>query len=81
MGQSVLVKSIIGEKRSLVYVNSSNLQLIPVARLLDLDTWGLQQGALDGEVWINMAGYEVLAVNGNMVLEDGVLQMSADKRE
>ena len=79
LGQSVLVKSIIGEKRSLVYVNSSNLQLIPVARLLDLDTWGLQQGALDGEVWIKMAGYEVLAVNGNMVLEDGVLQMSADK--
>lgn len=79
LGQSVLVKSIVGEKRSLVYVNSSNLQLIPVARLLDLDTWGLQQGALDGEVWINMAGYEVLAVNGNMQLADGVLQMSADR--
>ncbi len=79
LGQGILVKSIVGPKSSVVYLNSSNLQLAPVARLFDLDTWGLQQGALDGEVWINMSGYDLLAVNGDLVLKNGVVQMSADK--
>ena len=79
LGRGLLVKSIIGPESSVIYVNSSSLQLAPVARLLDLDTWGLQRGALDGEVWINMAGYDVLAVNGDLVLKNGVVQMAADK--
>ena len=79
LGQGILVKSVVGPESSVIYLNSSSLQLAPVARLFDLDTWGLQQGSLDGEVWINMSGYEVLAVNGDLVLNKGLVQMSADK--
>jgi len=79
LGQGILVKSVVGPESSVFYLNSSNLQLAPVARLFDLDTWGLQQGALDGEVWINTSGYEVLSVNGDLVLKNGLVQMSADK--
>jgi len=79
LGRGILIKSTVGPDRSLVYLNSSDLQLAPVARLFDLDTWGLQQGALDGEVWINMSGYQVLAVNGDLVLKNGLVQVSADK--
>lgn len=78
-GQSVLLKSVVGPDRSLVYVNSSNLKLAPLARLFDVDNLGLQQGSLDGEVWVNMAGFELLAVNGDLILNDGLVQMAADK--
>lgn len=79
LGQGVLIKSIVSPESSVIYLNSSNLQLAPAARLFDLDTWGLQQGALDGEVWINMSGYKLLAVNGDLVLKNGLVQTVPDK--
>ena len=80
LGRGILIKSTIGPERSLIYLNSSSLKLAPVAELFDLDAWGLQQGALDGEVWINMSRYQVLAVNGELTLKNGMVQMSPDKR-
>lgn len=79
LGQGFLMKSIVGPKHSLVYLNSSNLRLAPVARLFDLDTWGVEQGALDGELWINMAAYEVLGVNGDLVLKNGMVRAAPEK--
>ncbi len=79
LGTGLLLKSEIGSDRSLVYVNTSNLQLKPVADLLGIDTWGLQEGALDGEAWFNLAGFEIVAINGNLVLKQGVVQTSAEK--
>jgi uncharacterized protein (TIGR02099 family) len=79
LGHSLLVKSVIGPEQSLIYVNTSRLQLTPIAELVDLDTWGLRRAALDGELWINLSGYDLVAVNGNLTLEDGVVQMAADK--
>ncbi len=79
LGRGILVKATIDPERSLVYLNSSSLKLAPVAALFDLDAWGLQQGALDGEVWINMSRYQVLAVNGELTLKNGMVQMSPDK--
>ena len=79
LGRGILIKSTIGPERSLIYLNSSSLKLAPVAALFDLDAWGLQQGALDGEAWINMSRYQVLAVNGELTLKNGVVQMSPDK--
>ena len=79
LGRRILIKSVLDPERSEIYINSSNLQLFRVAELLDLDTWGLQQGALDGEVWLNMSGYDVIAVNGNLLLNQGLLQSSPDK--
>jgi uncharacterized protein (TIGR02099 family) len=61
------------------YINVSNLQLPVIAGLFDLNTWGLTNGALDGEAWINMSGARVVAVNGNMLLKQGLLQAFADK--
>jgi len=79
LGRGILIKSVIGPERGVVYINTSDLRLNPVATLFDLDTWGLQDGAMDGEVWINMAGYRVIAVNGDLVLKNGLVQVSADK--
>jgi len=79
LGHGVLVKSIVSPKSSLIYLNTTNLQLSPVANLFDLDTWGVQQGALDGELWINMAAYDVLGINGDLVLKNGMVQAAPDK--
>ena len=79
LGQGILVKSVVGPDRSVVYINASNLQLPAIAGLFDLNTWGLTNGALDGEVWFNMSDVGVAAVNGDMVLKRGRLQAFADK--
>ncbi len=79
LGQGLLVKSVVGRDRSVFYVNASNLQLAELARLFDVNTGGVTEAALDGEVWVNMAGYHVLAINGNLALKQGLLQVSADK--
>ncbi len=79
LGQGILVKSVVGPDRSVVYINVSNLQLPAIAGLFDLNTWGLTNGALDGEAWLNMSGARVVAVNGDMVLKQGRLQVFADK--
>ena len=78
-GRGVLLKSVVDPASSLIYLNSTDLQLAPLARLFDADTHGLKSGALDGELWIEMSGYRVTAVNGNLVLKQAVLQVSDDK--
>jgi len=79
LGRRVLIKSVLDPARSEIYIDSSDLQLSRIAGLLGLDTWGLQQGALDGEVWLSMSGYHVIAVNGNLLLKQGLLQSSPEK--
>jgi len=79
LGRSVLLKSIVDPGFSLIYLDSTDLQLAPVARLFDIDTRGLKSGALDGELWVEMSGYRVTAVNGALVLKQAVLQVTADK--
>ena len=79
LGQGILVKSVVGPDRSVFYIDVSNLQLPAIAGLFDLNTWGLTNGALDGEAWINMSGARVVAVNGDMVLKQGLLQVFTDK--
>ena len=79
LGRGILIKSVLDPERSEIYISSSGLQLSRIAGLLDIDTRGLQQGELDGEVWLNMSGYHVIAVNGNLLLKEGRLQLSPDK--
>jgi len=79
LGRRVLIKSVLDPKRSEIYIDSTDLQLSRIAGLLGIDSWGLQQGALDGEVWLSMSGYHVIAVNGNLLLKQGLLQSSPDK--
>ena len=79
LGQGILVKSVMDPNRSVVYINVSNLRLPAIAGLFDLNTWGLTNGALDGEAWINLSGARIVAVNGDMVLKQGLLQAFADK--
>jgi uncharacterized protein (TIGR02099 family) len=79
LGRGILIKSVIDPDRSVIYINSSDLQLSRIAGLLDLDVWGLQTGTLDGEVWLSMSGYDVMSVDGNLVLKQGLLQSSPEK--
>ena len=79
LGRRIVIKSVIDSERSVIYINSSDLQLSRLAGLLDLDALGVQAGTVDGEVWLNMSGYHVNAVNGNLVLKQGLLQSSPDK--
>jgi len=78
-GRGVLLKSIVDPGSSLIYLNSTDLKLAPLAKLFDFDTRGLKKGALDGELWVDMSGYRITAVNGAMVLKQAVLQVTADK--
>jgi len=78
-GRSLLLKSVVDPTSSLLYLNTSDLQLAPVARLFELDTQGLQGGGLDGEVWLNMSGYRVTGIKGDLLLRRGILQVAADK--
>jgi len=78
-GRGVLLKSVVDPASSLIYLNSTDLQLAPLARLFDVDTHGVKSGALDGELWVEMSGYRVTAVNGNLLLKQAVLQVSDDK--
>ena len=79
LGRGILIKSVIDPERSVIYINTSDLQLTRIAGLFDLGAWGVQAGTLDGEVWLNMSGYHVNAVNGNLVLKQGLLQSSPDR--
>ncbi|MCP4470683.1 MAG: TIGR02099 family protein [Gammaproteobacteria bacterium] len=78
-GRGVLLKSVVDPASSLIYINSTDLQLAPLARLFDIDTHGVKSGALDGELWVGMSGYRITAVNGNLLLKQAVLQVSDDK--
>ncbi|MCG6890718.1 MAG: TIGR02099 family protein [Gammaproteobacteria bacterium] len=78
-GRSLLLKSVIDPTSSLIYLNSSDLQLSPVARLFGIDTRGLKSGGLDGEVWLDMSEYRITAVKGDLLLRQGILQVTADK--
>ncbi len=79
LGRGILVKSVLGDARSLIYVNTSNLELRPVADLFGIDTWGLQDGALDGEAWFNLSGSRLIAINGDIVIKNGLFQAGTDK--
>jgi len=78
-GGGLLLKSVVDPNSSLVYLNTAELQLAPVARLFEIDTQGLKAGALDGEIWLSMSGYRVTAVQGDLDLKQGILQVTADK--
>ena len=79
LGQGVLIKSAVGPEQSVVYINASNLRLPAVAELFDLETWGLKDGDLDGEVWLNLSGNRIAAINGDLLLKRGLLQVAAEK--
>ncbi len=70
LGRGILIKSRIGAERSQVYVNTSDLRLQPAAELLGLEAFDLRQGSLDGELWINLSGMNLQAINGDIVLKD-----------
>ena len=78
-GGGLLLKSVVDLNSSLIYLNASELQLAPVARLFEIDTQGLKTGALDGEMWLSMSAYRVIAVKGDLDLKQGILQVTADK--
>ena len=77
-GSSLLVKSVIDPGSSLIYLNANSLQLAPVAKLFDFDTHGLKSGALDGQLWLNMSGYRITGMQGDLLLDHGVVQVAAD---
>ena len=79
LGQGVLIKSAVDPDQSVFYVNASNLRLPAVAELLNLETWGLKDGELDGEVWLNLSGNRIAAINGDLMLKRGLLQVTAEK--
>ena len=79
LGRGILIKSVIDRERSETYINSSGLQLPAVASLFNQDSKGLQAAAFDGEVWLDMSGYDIVGVSGNLVLKEGLLQTSPER--
>ncbi len=78
LGRGIVLKSVFDSDRSLIYLNSTNLKIPALARLFGFDPRALKDGALDGELWINMSGYKILSVKGDLVLKQAVLQVVAE---
>jgi uncharacterized protein (TIGR02099 family) len=78
-GRELLVKSVVDPSSSRIYLNVGNLQLAPVARLFDFDTRGLKSGVLDGQLWLDMSGYRIAGMQGDLLLENGIVQVADDK--
>ena len=79
LGTGLRLKSEITRDATLVYLNASDLRLAPIARLFDVETHGLKAGMLDGEAWINMTGYAIDSIHGDLSLEQVVFQKSPEK--
>lgn len=78
-GTGLLLKSVVDSDSSLIYLNTSDLRLSSLARLFGVDTRGFKSGALDGEVWVNMTGFDVTGLSGDLVLKQGVFQVATNK--
>jgi len=74
LGNQLVVKAIVKPDRSLVYLKSSQLELARFGTLLGLDTFGLQQAELSGEVWISLMGKQISSLNGKLSINQGLLQ-------
>ncbi len=78
-GTGLLLKSVVDSDSSLIYVDGSDLRLSPLARLFGVDTRGFKSGSLDGEVWVNMTGFDVTGISGDLDLKQGVFQVAIEK--
>jgi uncharacterized protein (TIGR02099 family) len=78
-GRGLLVKSVVDPNSSVIYLHASSLQLAPVARLFDIDTRGLKSGAFGGQLWLDMSGYRITGMQGDLLLNHGVVQVADDK--
>jgi len=79
LGRAVELKAVLNRDRSVVYINSSNVKLGRVGKLLGIDTGEFKAGVIDGEIWLNLAGQRIVAVNGKVYVDKGLLQISDDK--
>ena len=79
LGQAVSIKSALGAERSLIYLSSPGLRIKPLANLLGLETPGLRDGELNGQVWINLDSFRVSTIGGDLALRNGQLQLAEDR--
>ena len=81
LGEDILVKSSISADRGLVYLSATGLRISPLIGLLDLEAPGLQDGVVDGEVWINLQGAhaQVVSVAGDVAVREGLLQVDTNR--
>ncbi|MFA9421248.1 MAG: YhdP family protein, partial [Gammaproteobacteria bacterium] len=80
LGDQLVIKSIVTPEKSLVYLKSSQLELSRFAALLDLDTFGLQQAELSGEVWISLMEKQISALTGKLSINQGLLQTKPENQ-
>ena len=78
LGSDVLIKSVLGNDRSVVYLNASNLKLKPILELIGQDSGNILDGSLGGELWVNLKDYELVAVSGDLTLKDGLVKATAE---
>lgn len=76
LGRSVEIKSVITSNRSVVYLNGDNLQWQQASRLFGIQQSELKSASLTGEIWFNLVGYRIISVNGELSLDEGVIDTS-----
>jgi len=74
LGDQLVVKSIVKPERSLVYLKSSKIELARIGALLDLDTFGLRQAELSGEVWVSLKEKQISALKSKLSINQGLVQ-------
>ena len=78
-GRGLMLRSVVEPSSSEIYLNAENLQLAPVAKLIGFDTRGLKSGVLDGQLWLDMSGYRITGMQGDLLLNHGVVQVADDR--
>ncbi len=74
LGNKLAIKSIIGEENSVAYLKSDRLELDRLASLFGINLGRVAQAKLGGEIWINFLNRKILAVNGNISINQGLFQ-------
>lgn len=80
LGNKLSFKSIIGQENSVAYLKSDRLELIRLASLFDLNTGGIQQAELGGEVWLNFLDNQVMFFNGKLSVKQGLYRLPTGGR-
>ena len=75
LGNKLSFKSIIGQENSVAYLKFDRLEPIRLASLFDLNTGGIQQAELGGEIWLNFLENQVMFYNGKLSVKQGLYRL------
>jgi len=78
LGGSLKLKSLLEGDKGVIYLQTEQLKLNPIARLLDIPIENLRRVDMAGEAWIDLREHHVSAVSGNLKINKASYQAKLD---